>query len=302
MDRSLISRWSRIVVFTIASLSFRGQTRVPMPVPRSRKALLILLSLAVLLLGRAVAEAQNTPSGREGTFYYFNPDSPQSNIARLKREMDAFLRQIDFSLSFTPFARFNDFNHFTRKAPPNLVLLPRWYWEEKRDDMQLVPLLAPVRNGSASYRKLLLVPRHSDLSLEDLSKKTLAMTFMGGDCARRLNRLFFSRHGITVDTLNVVVTPKDSDALFALVLGQVDMALVSEENLVIISRANPKIGESVKTLVRSAPIPLPVLCYRKGTLSREDIDQVKRLFLGSDKRRNTIMEMLQFDGWQEYIN
>ncbi len=261
----------------------------------------IFLVITAFLLGNAGRTEVVLPSHGE-KFYYFNPDSPQSNMARLKGAMDSFLKKANFPVAFTPFTRFNDFDRLTLDMPPKFVLLPQWYFQENRDKMQFVPLLVPTRDGPSSYRKVLLTSKQSDISLQTLSQKTLAMTFMGDRGRARLNRLLFARHQLSVDDLNIVITPKDSDSLFALALGQVDMALVSKVNLDNIARINPRISEAVRPLAQSEPISLPILCYLKGGLSQNKIDEIKNLFLASNSKTNLIMEMLEFDGWQEYSN
>lgn len=262
---------------------------------------IIFIVLVAFLLGGAGRTKVVFPSHGE-KFYYFNPDSPQSNMARLKGGMDYFLKQAGFPIAFTPFARFNDFDRLNSDVPPKFILLPQWYFQEHADEMGLEPLLLPIRNGQSSYHKLLLTSKQSDLSLATLSKKTMAMTFLGAGGRAQLSKLLFARQKLVVDDLNVVITPKDSDSLFALVLGQVDLALVSRVNLRNISKINPRIAESVRPLTQSESISLPILCYRKGHISQEKIDEVKSLFLASNPKTNLIMEMLQFDAWQEYSN
>nr|MBF0221846.1 PhnD/SsuA/transferrin family substrate-binding protein [Desulfobulbaceae bacterium] len=264
-------------------------------------AFAIILGLLVFLVGSS-GDLRHGFADRGEKFYYFNPDSPQSNMSRLKVEMDSFLKEANFAFSFTPFARFSDFDRLSKVVPPNFVLLPQWYFEENREKMQFIPLLIPTRNGTTSYRKLLLTSKNSDTTLSTLSKRTIAMTFLGTDGYSGLGKLLLAQHHINVNDVNIIVTPKDSDALFALVLGQVDMALVSEENLASIGKVNPIISESVRTLTETIPISLPVLCYRKGTITLEKVEEMKKLFLGSNKKAVAIMDILQFDGWQEYYN
>ncbi len=270
---------------------------------RHRQLLIFAIFLSLFaFLADGTGNKKVTFADKGEKFYYFNPDSPQSNMVRLKQEMDNFLKQANFPFSFTPFARFSDFDRLSKVVPPNFVLLPQWYFEKNRDKMQFVPLLVPTRNGSTSYRKLLLTSKQSEATLTTLTKKTLAMTFLGADGGSQLTKLLFAQHNINVDDLNIVVTPKDSDALFALALGQVEMALVSEENLTNIGKVNPIILESVRSLTESIPISLPILCYRKGAIPQEKIEEIKNLFLGSNKKQIAIMDILQFDGWQEYYN
>jgi ABC-type phosphate/phosphonate transport system substrate-binding protein len=123
---------------------------------------------------------------------------------------------------------------------------------------------------------------------------------MGPDGNAILDTILFSPHGMTAANINAIIVPKDTDALFALALGQVDMALVAERSLKLISKINPNILHRVHPLLESKPIPMPVLCYTKGVATAADVQKLKRLFLDTRNKesRLLIMEMLQINGWQ----
>ncbi len=237
-------------------------------------------------------------------FYYFNPDSPQSNLSRLKREMDSFFSQIDYPIAFQPFARLFDFDQKLKEKRPAFIFLPEWYLQKYGNELQLRPFLVPVRKTKCSYHKVLLVAKHSDINLKNLKNHSLAMTSLGPEGETILNKILFSDHGIDARELNTVVVPKDSDALFALVLGQVDMALVVKDNMEQIAMINPRILQTVRSLVESTPIPMPVLCYSEGAASPVEIQKIKEIFVNADKKemRVKIMRMLNIDEWQTYPN
>jgi ABC-type phosphate/phosphonate transport system substrate-binding protein len=129
---------------------------------------------------------------------------------------------------------------------------------------------------------------------------TMAMTSMGPDGGTTLDSILFSPHGVASRDINAIIVPKDADALFALALGQVDMALVVKENMNQIAKVNPGILQSVRPLLESKPIPMPLLCYIEGVAPPSAIQELKSLLLGggAQERYATIMEMLQINGWQ----
>jgi ABC-type phosphate/phosphonate transport system substrate-binding protein len=130
------------------------------------------------------------------------------------------------------------------------------------------------------------------------------MTSMGPDVDTFLENILFAPHGVPADKINPIIVPKDFDALFALALGQVDMALVVKNNLAQIASINPNILRTVRPLVESEPIPMPVLCYVKGVATSEHIEEIKALFINgkAKKNRSTIMEMLQINEWRVITN
>jgi ABC-type phosphate/phosphonate transport system substrate-binding protein len=262
-------------------------------------ASLFILSGAIFFSGHvhaARAEIKN--------FYYFNPDSSQSNLARLKQEMDRFFKKNDLHLNFQAFAKYHDFHRKLAQNIPAFVFLPEWYFRKNKKSKGLKPLLQPVRNGKTTYRKVLLTSQKSILTLQELHNKTLAMTTMGQNEAELLGTLMFNKNKIQSKAINILATPKDSDALFALAVHQVDAALVSEDNLQKIGKINPHILKIVRSVAASQPIPLPILCAGNEGVSQENIKKLKKIFLGAKHSDDSakFMEMLQIDAWHIYPN
>lgn len=266
---------------------------------RKRVAIGLSLLLAVMLL-YGVAWVQS----HAAMLYYFNPDSPQSNLSRLKRGMDDFLSKAKFPITFQPFSHLVDFEQQFNGMPPSFIFVPQWYIDKYGAKMKLQPLLVPVHKGETSYRKILLETKHPNRDLAKSVSVTLAMTSMGPDGDTMLKSILFPPHGVPADKINPIIVPKDFDALFALALGQVDMALVVKNNLDQVASLNPNILRTVRPLMESEPIPMPVLCYVEGVATAEHIEEIKALFINSKakKNRSTIMEMLQINEWQVITN
>ncbi|OKY74024.1 MAG: hypothetical protein BM485_15505 [Desulfobulbaceae bacterium DB1] len=239
-------------------------------------------------------------SASTACFYYFNPDSPQSNMSRLKEAMDNLLAFGNIPLVFQPFTKLSDFDRKVREEAPDFLLLPEWYLKQDGNEKRFEAFLAPVRNGNTTYRKILLVAQDSSLSIQDLAQETIAMTPMGAAGLEDLDKVIFQKHGLDSKKLNFVTTAKDSDALFALALRQVKAALVSEDNLDHFGAINPRILQTVKQLAISDPIPLPLLCYNKEIAGKDEVEKLKSLFLKGkiDGGTAKIMEMLHIDAWQ----
>ncbi|MFH1217751.1 MAG: PhnD/SsuA/transferrin family substrate-binding protein [Pseudomonadota bacterium] len=239
-------------------------------------------------------------SASTAVFFYFNPDSPQSNMSRLKEAMDSVLAVVDIPLAFQPFAKFSDFDRKVREEPPDFLLLPEWYLKQDGNDKKYEPFLVPVRNGNTTYRKVLLVSRDSSVSIQDLPRVTIAMTPMGMAGMEDLNKVIFNKYGLDGNKLNFVTTAKDSDALFALALNQVRAALVSTDNLDHFGAINPRVLQVVKQLAISDPIPLPLLCFNKDIAGKDEVEKMKSIFLKgkNDSRIAEMMEMLHIDAWQ----
>jgi ABC transporter, phosphonate, periplasmic substrate-binding protein len=260
----------------------------------SRAIIPILLLLAAFIYGTAGAE--HYPA----ELFYFSPDSPQNNLSRLKRNMDDLLSSAGISITFQPFTHLVDLENQLKVKPPAFLFIPQWYFDKNGARLHLHPLLVPVRKGIASYRKILVGMKNTNLTRIRMPHITMAMTSMGPDGETALDSILFSSHGVAAHNINAIIVPKDADALFALALGQVDMALVVKENMDLIAKINPNILQSIHPLLESKPIPMPLLCYTEGVAPPAAVKELKNLLLNGGEREGyaIIMEMLQINGWK----
>ena len=260
----------------------------------SRVIIPIIFLMATFVYGIAGAGSHSLE------LFYFNPDSPQNNLSRLKRNMDDFLSDNDLPITFQPFTHLVDLENQLEANPPAFLFVPQWYFEKYGARLNLQPLLIPVRKGTAFYRKILVGIKNTGFNRHDIPHVTMAMTSMGPDGHSTLDSILFSPNGMVARNINAIIVPKDADALFALALGQVDMALVVKENMDQIAKINPNILQSVHPLLESKPIPMPLLCYIKGVASPSAVQDLKRILLegGAQESYATVMEMLQINGWQ----
>ena len=263
--------------------------------------LLVFLAFFLFYSGRSVCISTVTSnSGFSKEFYYFSPDSPQSNLGQLKSEFETYFSNNNFSYNFQPFTHFVDFHRLSTERRPSFILVPAWYVRKYGKELGLHPILVEVRNGSTSYKKILLVSKTSPAELHDNDIVPLAMTSMGPNDQTPAIKELAASHLINVQQLNIINVPKDLDAILALVLGQVKMALVAQDNLQIISSVNPRITQAIQKLDKSITVSMPVLCYLEGRVGSDDVEKLVNTFkrMTTEKPRNKIMEMLQIDDWQ----
>jgi ABC-type phosphate/phosphonate transport system substrate-binding protein len=252
--------------------------------------------LVYFFLGTTVSSSASSTD-----FYYYNPDSLQSNLSHLKAEMDILLVKTGRTINFQAFAHYTDFDKKTIENKPAFLIIPDWYIQKRGTKLKVRPLLQPLLDKSSQYKKILMVTKTSDISFSKIRGLDLAMTTMGPDSENILNKILFSRQGADARRLSIVTVPKDSDALFALALGQVDMALATQPNIQKLKIINPNIFKKLKSLDESLPIPLPILCYMEGRADKQDIDKIRQVFLNLGKQQSDLkaMEMLQIDEWKK---
>ena len=236
-------------------------------------------------------------------FYYFNPDSVQSNFSLLTKGFGDFLKKAELKVSFQAFTQKVDFDRRIKDQKPALVLVPFWYYEKYGETLGLTPLLTSLESGKPNYTKILLVRKTEPFTVEELKGRTVAMTTMGPDTEELLAKNFFGVQGLDFSTMNIIITPKDADALYSLALGQVDAALVGQATLSIVGSANRRVLEGIQEVMVSSPVPMPMLCVMPGTMDESEITRLKQVFMegGRQAIMPNYMKMLNINGWQNAL-
>lgn len=260
---------------------------------RSRSLLLALL-ISLLYSGNLAHSATTID------FFYFFPDSTQSNFSFLKQNVDEFFNEAKFDIQFQAFTHEVDFDRLVRERKPGMVMVPAWYYEHHGKALALKPLVTSLRQEHAVYHKALLSRKNDPASGVQIDGKTIAVTNMGPDTGQQLNH-YFSEHKIDFTWSNIVVTPKDADAFYALVLGQVDAAVVGVQTIQVVGHTNPRLEKMVHKIALSEPIPMPILCITGGVLDAKQVNEIKLLLLRSGKQSPLppFMQMLHISGWKD---
>ncbi len=232
-------------------------------------------------------------------FYYFFPDSVQSNFSMLTRGFYSFFDQEKVGSHFQAFTHEVDFQRLVVERKPDLVMVPAWYYDRYGKKLGLKPLLSSLREGQQNYTKVLLIRKRDSAADLALEGKTVAVTNMGPNTAEQLDH-YFKNGKLHFAKSNVIITPRDADAYFALALGQVDAAVVSKQTIQEVSRTNPIFQKTTQEVVASEPIPMPMICFTAGGMSKERIAELKELFLKGGQQKNLpeFMQMLHISGWE----
>ncbi len=259
---------------------------------------LIFPLLLIFLTCRPLPPVQAFASGQLD-FFYFNPDSVQSNFSLLTRGMNHFFTNKGYEIHFQAFSQQADFDLLLATRKPTLVMVPAWYYEQYGKERGLTPLLTPLNGNKANYTKILL-ERSSTSCNGYIAGKTVAVTSMGPNTDKQLAKFFNNGRTFDFSSSHIIITPKDADALYALALGQVDLAVVGKNTIDLIGAANAKIVSIVKEISPSKPVPMPLFCILEGATSSEEAARIRQIFLSmtGEQPLPEFMDMLQFNGWQ----
>jgi ABC-type phosphate/phosphonate transport system substrate-binding protein len=264
-----------------------------------KRTYLVFILCAIVQISLLLSS--NPSIARGPNLYFFNPDSAQSNLGQLKHQMEAFFDRSGYPVSFQGFTYQTDLDAKINERQPEFLFAPEWYIKRHGQELKIEPFLVPLYKGATTYHKVLLVAKNSQITLNSVKYHTLAMTSVGPDSKAFLNHVMFPVHREKLCLFRPVIVPKSSDALFALFLGQVDSALVVQEHLANLKRVLPRIIDSVRPLVLSKPLPMPMLCYSQKLVAQSDVEKLKSIFLGPKNNviRKNLLESLQIDEWQE---
>lgn len=282
-------------------MSFMHSVRQPFESRLKRKLLPFLLLFLPLLFWTQPLYGQ---SGDVGMLYYYFPDSPQGNIPRLKSEMETFFAKAGFPITFQAFTHLADLEMQLQREPPDFLLIPEAYIVSFGQQLPIKPLLIPRREGSSSYKKVLLQSGKNNFATSDLKGRSLAMTQTVPDKTSLLAKLSTGGRDFDYRQVSVITIPKDADAIFALALGQVDLALVSTINLELVCQLSPQLRSGLKIIEGSVEISMPVLCSVEKRVTAAQIARLQKILLSemSTPKEKIILGMLHIDGWKEFTN
>lgn len=261
---------------------------------------LLIFFISAILQGSFLSNRGLSIPG-ETKLYFFNPDSALSNLGRLKLEMETLFDRSGYQVSFQAFAYQTDFDAKICELQPKFLFAPEWYIKKFGRKLKIKPFLVPVYKGATTYRKVLLVAKSSRITLDSIETHSLAMTSVGPDISAFLYQGLFPVHCKKTCPFHPVIVPKSTDALFALFLGHVDLALVVQEHLANLEKMLPRIIGGVRPLVLSKPIPMPMLCYSEELVAQAEVEKFKAVFLDAANKeiRCNLSELLEIDEWQE---
>lgn len=249
-----------------------------------RRALSRTLLLLTLICSAASASA-------ETRIYYYDPDANLKDIAKLKTEVQSYFRKADPGSSLTAFVRMEDLVSAMKSSPPDFLVAASWFTKAQAARLGYKPLLVGHMGASKSYHKVLI----AKTGTTPADSASLSMVRFGENSSDSLRSLVpdIGKY----PNLNVVEVSKDIDAVLAVSFGQVDMALVRQQNIDAIRKVNASAVANLRVLGKSLPIEYPVLSASPKT-DPELIDKVVKALQSPDVSGDAgAMDLLGFQGW-----
>jgi hypothetical protein len=221
---------------------------------RSRRSALRTLAIGAAALSLK-AYGQDGPL----TIFFYSPETNVNNFSLLKGEFDAFLANHG-GHKFQPFSSRKTFEEQMANNPHGLFLLSSWHYRQLAGQ-GLEPLLIGQAKGRATQKHELFSKGANPLALKGLKIASAGSK----EFTEQLLRELLPQHPEVVASMNVLVVPKDIDALMAVSFGVAQAAVATENGAEKLARLNPRQRDSLKTVGVGRESLLPVLVGPNGS-------------------------------------
>lgn len=219
---------------------------------------------------------------------FYSAEANINNYKTLKAEFDGYLSRFG-PYEFQPFGEQAVFEQRLRETDRCLLLFSAWHYRKITENRPLAPLLAGTRDGS-SYQKRILVSAVADnLGTEPIaSAGNLQLT------RSILAEMFPAKNP---SAFNILMVPKEIDALVSLSFESATYALVTESAKGKLQALDPVLSERLKTLAEGKPSLLPVLAAPAEFAAADELVKIIMEMPKSSEGKN-IMQFLDLDGWK----
>lgn len=167
--------------------------------------------------------------------------------------------------------------------------------------MEMEAKLVGVSKGRPTHIKILTV-RKSITNVNLLKGKIIAAAGSKEYTKGVLLEMLGEDQKSIVDSLRILIVPKDIDALMAVGFGMADSALTTESSLTKLAEINLKQYRILRQLAASKETLLPIIAAPKKL--DENISSLLRVFenMGKTPVGQNKLRMLGMDGWKKLGN
>ena len=220
---------------------------------------------------------------------FLDPDANLANLARLRAKMTTFLRTIDERAKFKTFAKLTDLRRYLETNQIDLALISDDV--AGKLDLDLDHVITPLRKGSTSYHKVLVVRRGTTAS--DI--KVVATT----STAAEVTAIDLPGRGANAPRLRVLRVSKGFDALLGMTFNRADAAYVTPETVAELERVDKNLAANLHEIYRSPPIPNPRLYAVTKNVDAPTRSKVARAFQRMHRTPvgRAVLAILDYTGW-----
>ena len=238
---------------------------------------------------------QSIVSGQSTTIFFFSPETNVNNYGALKSEFDSYFSTVG-TLKFQPFSSRTHFEAFLAKRPDGLFLMSSWHYQQLVQKDEWNPVLVGVLKGKTTQKHLLFAPKELK-SVRELGNLTIAASGSREFSETLLREILGEDADVIMETIEILVVPKDIDALMAIGYGVAGAAIATENGVKKLSQINPKQLELLHPLGVGPDSLLPVVVVHQDA-SMAVLQKIITILqkMGAEAEGRQRLKMLGLDG------
>lgn len=249
-----------------------------------------------LFLAPALAWSENINVQTKGTIYFYNPETNINNFVSLKNSFDMYLSKFS-DYQFQPF---NDKKIFEKSIVDDIhgiYLLSSWHFQYLPDDINIQPIMVGVSNGQSSQKKILSV-KQNITNIRSLNGKTIASSGDEQYTRKLLLEMLGDENLDILQSIKLILVPKDIDALMAVGFGMASAAISSGRSLKILEKINLKQYQLLRPLLESQLnyLTLAAISISGNKSAAELLDILEKM--GINPAGEIRLRMIGLDGWR----
>lgn len=187
------------------------------------KSISLKLAFTLVMMATSVQSFAQSPL----TIYFYNPEININRNSILKHKFDQFLATFG-NYQFQPVSDQATFEHLVRTENQALFMMSSWLFHSFRKELTLEAQLVGMKNGSIYYKKLLVL--NKDTPITDLANITIASAGTKKYSLAVLKGMQSSHKLSNIHADQLLIVPKDVDALLAVGFGMAQGALSTEDS------------------------------------------------------------------------
>ncbi|WP_054772976.1 hypothetical protein [Methylogaea oryzae] len=239
---------------------------------------LLLAAAWVSVIGGDSLWAAPPACASQCTIYFYNPETNINNYVSLKASFDTYLSQFGEGYRFQPFDEKDIFESVIGSDENSIFLISSWHYRLLKHKYPLHPMLVGVSGGVASQKKILSASQKIT-DLEHLRGKNIAVAGSKAYSKNVLEQIFAGKPPDLLESLRLILVPKDIDALMAVGYGMAAAALTTEKSLDDLRAINRKQYDLLEPLgaSRASLLTLVVTPHQRTPAVDALLDVVDRM-------------------------
>jgi len=254
-------------------------------------------TVGLLLL---VCAANSAFSQENLTVYFYNPEINTTRNVVLKNTFDLYLKE-QGAYQFQPVDSRDTFESLVLSESEAIFIMSSWHFRlldqkaiSQADLTRSTLGLRGLKNGGDTYHKI-LVGRDAEF---DLSVNRLATSGTKTYTRSILNGIYPQQSKQISSDLNILVVPKDMDALMAVGFGLADIALTTRLSLDKLSTLYKNQYKKLHILGESQALKRLVVVFRQKPTSSYQHAVNMLINMAHDEKGKRGLRMLGLDSWK----